>query len=198
MTSALRPTMLLAAVVSAVPLVAGAHDGGAHVTGFAAGLLHPLSGLDHVLAMVELGSWAALLGRTAMWRLPLAFLIAMALGGALGLAGVALPLVEAGIAASAIVLGAVLLFDLRALLLVGGVVGASAGLVHGLAHGSELPAGSDALAYCAGFLLCTAVLHAVGLMLGSSLRDANLRPLLRSAGAVVAASGLFFVGRVLA
>ena len=198
MTSSLRPLVLLAAVVSAVPLVAGAHDGGAHVTGFAAGLLHPLSGLDHVLAMVALGLWAALLGRAAMWRLPLAFLIAMALGGAFGLAGVALPIVEAGIAASAIVLGAVVLFELRAPLLAGGLVGASVGLMHGLAHGNELPAGSDALGYCAGFLLCTAVLHAVGLMLGSSLRAANLRPLLRGAGAVVAASGLLFIGRALA
>ena len=199
MKTTARPfTPLAAVLLLGVPLVAGAHDGDGHAMGFVAGLLHPLSGLDHVLVMVALGTWAALLGGTALWRLPLAFVLGMALGGATGLAGVALPGIEAGIAVSVVVLGALLLFERRAPLLAGGLVGAVAGLMHGYAHGSELPAGSDALGYCIGFLTCTALLHATGLMLGWSLRDASVRPLLRSAGAAVAASGLFFVWRALA
>jgi urease accessory protein len=192
-----RPT-LLAVFLSAVPLAAGAHEGGVRAMGFFAGLLHPLGGLDHVLAMLALGAWAAFLGRAAMWRVPLAFVLAMALGGALGLAGVALPAVEAGIAVSVVLLGGLLLLAWRAPLLAGGLIGAIAGLVHGHAHGSALPVGDDALAHCAGFLLCTALLHATGVLLGASLREGAARPLLRSAGAAVAASGLFFVWRALA
>jgi len=193
-----RPALLVAAFLSAVPLAAGAHEGGVHAMGFFAGLLHPLSGLDHVLAMLALGVWAAFLGRAATWRVPLSFVLWMALGGALGLAGVALPAVEAGIAVSVVLLGGLLLFELRAPLLAGSLIGGIAGLVHGHAHGSALPVGDDALAYCAGFLLCTALLHETGVLLGSSLREGADRPLLRSAGAAVAASGLFFMWRVLA
>ena len=198
MKSAGRPSLPLAVILAGVPLVAGAHDGGAHTMGFVAGLLHPLTGLDHVLAMIALGAWAALLGGPAMWRLPLAFVLAMALGGATGLAGIDLPGVDAGIAASALVLGAFLLFELRAPLFAGGLIGAIAGLLHGHAHGVDLPAGADPLVFVAGFLLCTGLLHLTGVMAGSSLRDGAARPLLRSVGAAVAASGLIFVWRVLA
>jgi len=198
MKSTTRRWLPLASFLLGLPLAAEAHDGGAHVAGFAAGLLHPLTGLDHLVAMVALGIWAALLGGAATRRLPLIFMLAMALGGTVGLAGVDLPGVEAGIAASAILLGALLVFDLRAPLFAGGLIGAVAGLLHGHAHGGELPADADALGYCAGFLLCTAVLHLAGVMLGSSLRAAAARPLLRGAGAAVAASGMFFVWRTLA
>ena len=193
-----RPWLPLAAFLLGLPLMAGAHDGGAHAAGFASGLLHPLTGPDHLLAMVALGVWAALLGGAATWRLPAAFLLAMALGSTIGLADVDLPGVEASIAASAIVLGALLVFDLRAPLFAGSLIAAVAGLLHGHAHGGELPVGADALGYCAGFLLCTAVLHLGGVMVGSSLRAAAARPFLRGAGAALAASGMFFVWRALA
>ena len=105
--------LLPVAAALLLPLPALAHTGIGPVDGFTAGFAHPLGGLDHLMAMLGIGLWAGLLGGRATWALPAAFLGAMALGGALGMAGLGLPMVEAGIAASVIVLGAVVALAAR-------------------------------------------------------------------------------------
>ena len=131
-------------------------------TGFA----HPFYGLDHVLAMVAVGLWASQLGGRALWLLPLTFPVVMAAGAALGLSGVALPWVETGIAASVMVLGAAVALTLRPSLAVSVPLIGLFALLHGFAHGVELPAQASALAYGAGFVAATLMLHLAGLAIG--------------------------------
>ncbi|MCK8785033.1 HupE/UreJ family protein [Roseomonas sp. NAR14] len=184
------PVAAVAALVATLalsPLPASAHTGIGHAAGFTAGFLHPLGGADHLMAMVAVGLWAGLLGGRALWALPAAFLGTMALGGALGMAGVALPMAESGIVASVIVLGA--LAALAARLPVAAAAGLAAlfGLFHGHAHGTEMLAGAGALAYGAGFLLATALLHGLGLVVGTGLGRERLgQRLARVAGGAMA------------
>ena len=134
--------------------------------GFLTGLRHPISGLDHVLAMVAVGLWGAQLGAPAIWVLPVAFPMVMAMGGMLGLVGVPLPGIEYGIAASAILLGAAVMFEVRRpRSLRPRLVGFFA-VFHGHAHGTELPPGQSALLYSMGFVIATGCLHAVGIGIG--------------------------------
>lgn len=166
-----------------------AHTGhGAHVhneSAFLAGLTHPFSGLDHLLAMLAVGLWAAQTRGRAVWALPAAFLSVMALGGALGMNGVELPLVEAGILASVFVLGLALIFAMKAPLYASLPLVALCALFHGHAHGAEA-AGNSSLAYGAGFLFATAFLHAAGWALGLGLCGERKAYVLRAAGAGVA------------
>lgn len=163
-----------------LPLPALAHPGGDHVHGFAAGLLHPLTGPDHLVAMVAIGIWAGLLGGRLSWLLPAGFLGGMTAGGALGLAGVGLPMVEAGILASVIVLGALVGTAGRLPAAVALPMVAAFGLLHGHAHGTEAIGG--AFGYEAGFLLATALLHAAGALAAIRLADGAGRLALRVAG----------------
>lgn len=160
-----RPSAALALfVLSGLP--ASAHSGIGAAHGVSHGFGHPLGGLDHLLAMVAVGLLAARIGGRALWLVPGAFLVAMAAGGALGLAGVALPLVELGIVGSVVVLGAVIAFG-RTLPLAGAMVLAAVSAVfHGHAHGAEMPADASGLAYGLGFLAATALLHAAGVGIG--------------------------------
>jgi urease accessory protein len=173
---------LLLALALLAPLPALAHPGDGHVHGLAAGLLHPLGGLDHLMAMVAVGAWAGILGGAARLALPAGFLAAMALGGVLGMAGIALPMVEAGILASVIVLGALIASAARLPTALAVAMVAVAGLLHGHAHGAELSGG--VLGYAAGFLVATAALHAAGLLL--TARSATPRIAVRLAGATCA------------
>ncbi|MCB1539971.1 MAG: HupE/UreJ family protein [Rhodoblastus sp.] len=167
-----------------------AHTGHSDAHGFVHGFIHPVGGIDHVLAMVAVGLFAAHLGGRALWAVPSAFVALMAVGGALGMNGVSLPYVEAGIALSVVVFG---------LMLATGValpVGLAAGLVgffaifHGQAHGAELPAGVSGVTYAAGFMIATAALHGAGVALGLGAgRLASMRAL-RIGGAAMAASGV--------
>ena len=156
--------LTLALILS--PTVALAHPG--HGTGFLAGLDHPYSGMDHMLAMVAVGLWAAVIGGRAIWALPLAFVAAMLAGGALGMAGVALPGGEPAILASVIVLGvaAGMLAQPPLVVALGAV--ALFGLAHGNAHGLEAPAVGFA-GFAAGFVLATASLHGAGLLAGRAM-----------------------------
>ena len=176
------------AVALLLPLPALAHPGHAEPMGLLAGLLHPLGGADHLLAMLMIGLWAGLLGGAARPALPAAFLGAMAIGGALGMAGVALPLVEAGLLASVIVLGALAALAARLPLPAGMALAGIFGLLHGHAHGMELPGGA-APAYAAGFLAMTALLHGAGLALAAPVAPWGRR-LARLAGGAAALSGL--------
>jgi len=163
---------------------------GFHPAGLGDGLAHPFSGLDHVLAMVAVGLWASQLGRPAYWVLPLTFPIVMALGAALGFAGVALPWTEIGIGVSVLVLGLVIAFALRPSIAVSVALIALFAMVHGYAHGTELPASASALAYGIGFVVATLVLHAIGLGLGWFTNSAAGRLAMRGAGAAIAVAGL--------
>jgi len=184
-----RLPVTLAALVLAAP--AWAHTGlEPHVHGFAAGFAHPLGGADHLLAMVAVGLWAGLVGGRAAWAWPLAFVAMMTVAAAAGAAGIALPLTEIGIALSVVVLGAAVALGLRAPVGVGAALCAAFAIFHGHAHGAEMPADAAGLAYGAGFVVATALLHAAGLALVFGLARLAPRLAVRAAGAAVAAGGV--------
>ena len=181
------------AAFSAFTGIAEAHTGHGSTMGFTAGLLHPLSGLDHMLAMVAVGLFAARLGGKAFWAVPLAFVGMMIVGGALALNGIGLPYVEIGIAASVIVLGAAVALDFN--LPVSAAMGLAGffSLFHGHAHGAEMPVTASGVTYGLGFVMATALLHSAGLGLGllaskaSAPRNFNL---FKVTGAAVALAGV--------
>jgi len=157
---------------------ADAHSGG----GFVAGFLHPISGLDHVVAMVAVGLWGAVLGPPALWVLPVAFPIVMAFGGLLGLLGVPIPGVEIGIAVSGLVMGLMVLCELRPPLWLAALIVSAFAVFHGHAHGAELPAGSNALLYSLAFVIATGLLHLLGILLGETRRWPGGRRFVQGAG----------------
>jgi urease accessory protein len=184
------------AMLCAQPALAHPQKGAA--VGFVTGFLHPISGPDHVLAMVAVGLWGAQLGAPAIWLLPVAFPMVMAFGGMLGLMGVPIPGVEYGIAASAILLGAAVMFEIRPPL---GVAVALVGLFaicHGHAHGTELPPDQSALLYSMGFVIATGCLHGVGIGIGTVYQWTWGQKLVRAAGAAISAGGVFFMWQALA
>lgn len=169
-----------------------AHDGTGLAGGFAAGFIHPLMGFDHMLAMVAVGIWGAFLGRPLLVALPVMFPAAMALGGGIGMAGLAFPPVEAGIAISVAVLGAMVLFAIRLPLVAACALVGGFALFHGYAHGIELPSAADPIGYSAGFVLCTGLLHLAGIALGT-LRSLPVgAAALRAVGGFIALLGLGF------
>lgn len=188
----------LAAALLLAPAIAQAHQEAGQAAGFLAGLSHPVSGLDHVLAMVAVGLWGAVLEAPAIWVLPVAFPAVMALGGMMGLLGIPLPGIEVGIAVSAIVLGAAVLAELRPPLWLATTIVAFFAIFHGHAHGRELPDGTSALLYSLGFVMATGLLHAFGILLGVAHRWSAGRQAVRAAGGGVALAGLFFLWRALA
>ena len=189
---------VLAFALALVPAAALAHQEAGQAAGFLTGLAHPVSGLDHVLAMIAVGLWGAVLGPPAIWVLPVAFPLVMAVGGLLGLLGLPLPGVEIGIAVSAIVLGAMVLAEVRPPLWLAAVIVAFFAVFHGHAHGRELPDGTSALLYSLGFVIATGLLHAVGILLGVAHRWAAGRRVVQLAGGGVALAGLFFLWRAVA
>jgi urease accessory protein len=181
-----RSPMALTAMLAATP--AFAHTG-FHASGFADGLLHPIGGLDHALAMLAVGLFAAILGGRALWAVPASFVVMMLAGGGLGFAGIEVPAAEIGIAASVFALGAVAALGRRwsvgaATAFVGGFA-----VFHGYAHGAEIPSGAGAFSYSLGFALASSVLHAAGMAAG--LVTIGPWKMARLAGAAVAAAGLF-------
>jgi urease accessory protein len=177
---------------------AEAHVEKGEAIGFLTGLRHPISGLDHVLAMISVGLWGAQLGAPAVWVLPVAFPMVMALGGMMGLMGIPLPGTEYGIAASMILLGAVVLFEVKPPLWVAGCLVAFFAIFHGHAHGTELPPGQNGLLYSMGFVCATGLLHGVGISIGLVHRWTWGQMFLRLAGAFTASMGVFFVWKAFA
>jgi urease accessory protein len=175
---------------------AHAHKGEA--VSFLSGLKHPISGLDHVVAMIAVGLWGAQLGAPAIWLLPIAFPMVMATGGMLGLLGVPLPGVEIGIAASAVLLGAAVMMELRPPLALAALLVGFFAIFHGYAHGSELPAGQSGLLYSIGFVMATGCLHAIGICIGLVHRWNWGQRSVRVAGAAIALAGIFFMWKVFA
>jgi len=175
------------------PTRALAHTHTGEAAGLISGLQHPVSGLDHILAMIAVGLWGAQLGQPALWLLPVTFPMVMAFGGMMGLMGFTLPGIEIGIAASAIILGMMVGWEAQPpLWLAAAVVGFFA-IFHGHAHGAELPAGADALLYSIGFVVATGCLHAAGIGIGLIHRWDAGRMALRLGGAAVALAGVGFL-----
>ncbi len=180
----------------ASPAFAHVHSGPA--AGFLTGFRHPISGPDHVLAMVAVGLWGAQLGAPAIWLLPVTFPIVMALGGFVALLGVALPGVEIGIAASAILLGAAVMTEGRPPLYAAVALVALFAIFHGHAHGTELPPGESGLLYSLGFVVATGCLHAIGIAIGAIHRWSAGQVALRIAGGGVGLAGILFLWRAIA
>jgi len=178
---------------SMVPVAAWAHpghDGHDFTWDFSSGFLHPFTGWDHLAAMAAVGIWAALAGGRARWLLPVSFLVSMTAGA--GIAGsFAIPGTEQAIAASLFVLGLLVAGAIRLPLASGIALTAAFAFFHGVAHGAEAPSGSTAATFGIGFLMATALLHGMGLLLGGALRsDPRLRQI---AGAGVAAAGILAI-----
>lgn len=175
-----------------------AHSGTGLAGGFTSGLLHTLSGLDHLLAMVSVGLWAAFLGRRLVIALPVIFPIVMALGGVLGMAGIPWPPIEVGIALSVLVLGGLIAGAIRAPAWAACLVVGAFATFHGYAHGQELPSAADPVGYSVGFMLSTGLLHGAGIALGLL----NQRPrgvyMTRSLGGLISACGGVFLYRAVA
>jgi urease accessory protein len=168
---------------------AGAHTFGAHGAGFAAGLVHPFIGLDHLLALIAAGLWAGWLGGRARYLLPGGFLAGMLGGALLAWGGFALPLVEPMIAVSVLLIGVLAASAARLSAVVGGALLFAFALFHGHAHGSELPQAAQPLLYVMGFLLTSALVLLVAERLSTGLRSGRLSAVVRIAGGAVAAFG---------
>jgi urease accessory protein len=179
------------------PATAGAHTETGTVGGFISGFVHPLSGLDHIVAMVAVGLWGAFLGGQAMWLLPVIFPVVMAFGGALGVLGVPLPAVETGIALSGIALGLMVAFAARPPLWVAAVIVGFFAIFHGHAHGTELPSSANALTYSVGFVIATGLLHLSGIAFGLLVRWPWGKVSVRVGGGIIACIGFAFLFRFL-
>jgi urease accessory protein len=180
------------------PGTALAHVDSDQAGGFLSGVQHPISGLDHVLAMVAVGLWGAQLGSPAVWLLPVAFPMMMAFGGMLGLIGVPVPGVEIGIAVSGVALGAMVLGEVKAPIAASIIMVGIFAIFHGHAHGTELSEGQNAMLYSLGFVISTGLLHAAGIGIGTAHRWQTGQVALRAAGAVVMIGGLYFLWGALA
>jgi urease accessory protein len=183
----------LVAAFAIAPAIALAHTGHGDTSGLMRGFTHPITGIDHVLAMVAVGVLAAQLGGRALWLVPLGFVGVMAVAGVLGMAGIQLPFSEVGIALSVIVLGLVVAFrlslpELAAMALVGLFA-----VFHGHVHGAEMPAVASGVSYAVGFVGATAMLHAVGVGVGLLVgweRGTLSRRLVQAGGGAMALFGL--------
>jgi len=187
-------TFLLIATLSlGLSFPALAHTGEGAIGGFISGLLHPVLGLDHVIAMVAVGLWGAFLGMPAIWLLPVVFPLVMAFGGILGIIGIPIPAVEIGIAVSAIGLGALVAFAARPPVWIAAIIVGIFAIFHGHAHGNELPDAANPLAYSIGFVLATGLLHATGIAFGMFTRSPAGRIAVRSGGVIIAITGCIFL-----
>lgn len=183
-SSFLKRALTLALV--AAPALAQAHPGhGGH--SLLSGMEHPLMGMDHLLAMVAVGLWAAQLGGRATWMVPAAFVGVMSLGGALAMNGFVLPGIEQGILASVLILGVLVAASVRLPALAGAALVALFAFCHGQAHGAEMPAAASSLSYALGFASSTAMIHAAGLGFGLAARQSAA---LRLSGAAIATSAI--------
>ncbi|WP_395764023.1 HupE/UreJ family protein [Stutzerimonas balearica] len=187
----LNRKILIATTLLLSPALAFAHPGHDHA-GVMSGLAHPLFGLDHLLAMLAVGLWAAQQRGAARWALPLTFVATMLFGGLLGFAGIEMPLMETGIAGSVLALGLLVALAVRPPVAIAAGLTALFAASHGVAHGLELPALSSPWGYAAGFVAATAALHAAGYAVARSLPQAAA-PLVRIAGVASALTGAWLL-----
>lgn len=189
----LLPAIATALFAAAIAAPAQAHTGTGLAGGFVSGFLHPLSGWDHLLAMVSVGLWGAILGRPLIVALPVIFPSLMVVGALLGILNVPLPPVEIGIALSVLMLGGVIAAGFRAPVWLACLIVAVFAMFHGYAHGKELPSAADPVGYSTGFVLSTGLLHVCGIAIGLI----NDRPwgkwVVRGLGGIIAAAGVVFM-----
>lgn len=189
----MRSVSWIFVVILASVSTAEAHTADGLAGGALSGFLHPLKGLDHLVAMVAVGLWGAQLGRPLVFVLPVVFPMVMALGGLMGIAALPLPAVELGIALSAVCLGLAVAFAWRAPVVVASVLVALFAVFHGYAHGVELPTAVQPLAYGIGFVVATGLLHLVGIGFGLLHDRPKAGPYaVRAGGAAIAALGAWF------
>jgi urease accessory protein len=184
---------LILATALLAPTSVLAHNPAGIAGGFASGFLHPLTGIDHILAMVAVGIWGAQLGAPAIWALPVAFPLVMSVGGSLGVRGVFLPGVEIGIAASALLLGFMIFRAARPPLYAAALLVGFFAVFHGYAHGTELPNAANPLAYGVGFVLATGLLHGSGIAIGLLRRWPSGARTLQIVGGGISLTGLFLL-----
>lgn len=184
-TRSLMAIMLLLAVQ---PL--SAHTTGGAIGGLGSGLGHPFFGIDHLLAMLAVGIWAYQLGGTALWKVPLAFVLTLLVGANIGLAGISLPFIEPMIAASLVVLGLIIAMKWRVMPLLASMIVAVFALFHGFAHGIEMPMAASPMAYLTGFSLATILLHALGATLAYGFQQSSQIVLMRAGGVGLVGAGL--------
>lgn len=179
---------MLSALVATWAGPAAAHVGhGTMGSGnFLDGFLHPVTGLDHLLAMIAVGLWGAQLRAPAIWLLPITFPLVMAVGGFLGLIGVPLPAVDAGVAMSGVVLGVCVAAAARPPLWIPAIIVGAFGLLHGHAHGTAMPMSGSPMAFGAGFVVATGMLHLCGILIGLLVRWPTGAMIVRASGAVIA------------
>jgi urease accessory protein len=183
---------LCTALLAANPALAHTGEG---VGGLSSGFLHPITGPDHVIAMIAVGLWGGILGKPALWQLPIVFPMVMAIAGAGGVMGIPLPGVEAGIALSGLVLGLMVLFLVRPPIAVAATIVGIFAIFHGHAHGTELPDAANPFAYAFGFVLATGLLHLAGIAFGQLMnRPVGLVAVRAAGGAIALAGGAYLTG----
>lgn len=187
------PFLVLLTLSALMPSVAFAHTGVGGTAGFSHGFMHPITGLDHVLAMVMVGVLAWQSGGRALWLVPMTFVLVTATGSALGVAGIGMPFVEVGIALSVIVFGSIVAIGIRAPVAIAMAVVSLFAIFHGHAHGSEMPETAAGMAHGLGFMLGTALLHAAGIVLGfliAKMSESQGPVLVRTTGGATALAGI--------
>jgi urease accessory protein len=186
----------LAAVVGGSLLIfstsAAAHTGTGLAGGLLSGFRHPFAGFDHLLAMVSVGLWGSVLGRPLLYALPVIFPVVMVGGAVMGMLGMRVPPVEIIIALSVWVLGGCIALSLKAPVWLASLIVATFAIFHGYAHGKELPSAADPIGYSSGFVLATGLLHLVGIGIGSLTNLPGGMVAMRSVGAAVAVTGVWF------
>jgi len=200
MTAKFTGGCLAAILAILLPTVAFAHTGVGETSGFLHGFGHPVSGLDHILAMVMVGVFAWQLGGRALWLVPTSFVLMMAVGGALGVFGIDVPFVEVGIALSVIVLGMGVALGIKTPVVVAMAVVGLFAIFHGHAHGAEMPEDAGGVAYAAGFMVATALLHVAGIGIGFLIGKAGESHgpmVVRASGGIAAIAGVGILTGVL-
>jgi len=180
-------------LLSAMPLSFAHTDVATLQGGFTSGFMHPILGLDHVVAMVAVGLWGVFLGKPAIWVLPVVFPLVMAVGGALGVAGIPIPYIEMGIALSGLILGLAIVFVVRPPLWIAAILVGTFAIFHGHAHGTELPNAVSPLVFSIGFVVGTGLLHLAGITIGELTRWSWGTYVVRFGGAIIALIGLGFL-----
>lgn len=190
---------MLAFLFAAIPSVVYAHDGtNLPLGGFLSGLVHPVLGYDHLLAMLSVGILSAQIGGRAIWTVPATFVSVMAVGGILGLIDIGLTTTELGIAVSLVILGLVIAAERRISVLVAMIGVGFFAIFHGYAHGSEVPKTAEPFLYALGFLTGTALIHITGVVIGDIARHYERgKIVLRVGGALIAVIGILFIFGIL-
>ena len=188
--SASMRLLLFVAAAVLLPSFAYAHVGIGEASGFMHGLAHPISGLDHICAMLAVGLWAAQMGGRSVWAVPLTFVSVMALGSVLPMLGISLPFIEQGIVLSVLLLGVLIAASVRLPLIWGSSMVGLFALWHGHAHGAEIPAWSSGITYAMGFMLATAFLHIIGITFGFAMQRLMHERIIHAAGASIALCGV--------